>query len=75
MLDRLEASDTELRAAYAKVGGDPARAALHRRREPRAAHPALPAIRGYAGLLRQFVQVTPEDRVAAVAQIELQASG
>lgn len=73
MLDRLEATDTELRDAYGRVE---ASLRAQRRFTADASHELrtpLTTIRGYAGLLRQFAQVTPGDRVAAVGQIELQA--
>jgi signal transduction histidine kinase len=74
MLERLEGSDRALRAAYAKVE---ASLQVQRRFTADASHELrtpLTSIRGYAGLLRQFAQVTPEDRVAAVAQIDREAN-
>ena len=74
MLERLEGSDRALRAAYAKVE---ASLRAQRRFTADASHELrtpLTSIRGYAGLLRQFAQVTPEDRVAAVAQIDREAN-
>ncbi len=73
MLERLEGSDRALRAAYAKIE---ASLQAQRRFTADASHELrtpLTSIRGYAGLLRQFVQVTPEDRVAAIAQIDREA--
>ena len=73
MLARLENSDAELRAAYAKVErtlegqrrfvAD----ASHELRTP------LTTIRGNASLLRQFPTLTSEDRVATLAQISHEA--
>jgi two-component system OmpR family sensor kinase len=73
MLDRLEASAADLRAAYAQVE----RAleaqrrfiadASHELRTP------LTTIRGNASLLCQFPEVTAEDRAAALAQIRQEA--
>jgi len=73
MLERLEGSDKTLRDAYSKIE---ASLRAQRRFTADASHELrtpLTSIRGYAGLLRQFAQVTPEDRVAAIAQIDREA--
>lgn len=69
MLERLDASNTELRAAHEQV-----RQALdaQRRFAADASHELrtpLTTIRGNAGFLQQFPNVSPEDRAAALAQI------
>lgn len=73
MLERLERSDRELREANEKLA---ASLRAQRRFTADASHELrtpLTTIRGYASLLRQFAQVTPEDRIAAVAQIDHEA--
>lgn len=73
MLERLETADTELRAAYSRLEHalDAQRRfvadASHELRTP------LTTIRGNASLLRQFADVTPDDRAAALAQISQEA--
>ncbi len=73
MLERLAASDAELREAYAKLEGS---LEAQRRFVADASHELrtpLTAIRGNAGLLRQVEDVTPEDHAAALAQIHDEA--
>ncbi|MBX6378393.1 MAG: HAMP domain-containing protein [Clostridia bacterium] len=73
MLDRLAASEAELRAAYARVE----RALEAQRRfvadASHALRTPLTTIRGNADLLRQFPNLSPEDRAATVAQIHAEA--
>lgn len=69
MLDRLEASDSELRRAYERLEGA---LEAQRRFVADASHELrtpLTTIRGNAGLLRQYADITPEDRSEALAQI------
>ncbi len=69
MLERLQGSDNRLREAYARL-----EMALEAQKRfvANASHELrtpLTTIRGNAGLLRQYSDVTPEDRAAALAQI------
>ncbi len=69
MLERLAASDAELRGAYAKLEET---LEAQRRFVADASHELrtpLTTVRGNAALLRQVEDVTPEDRAAALAQI------
>ncbi len=73
MLERLEAADGELRAANSRLEHT---LEAQRRFVADASHELrtpLTTIRGNASLLRQFPEVTPDDRDAALAQIGQEA--
>ncbi len=73
MLERLEASNEELRRAHARLENA---LQAQRRFVADASHELrtpLTTIRGNANLLQQFPNVTPEDRAAAVEQIGQEA--
>ena len=73
MLERLEAADGELRAANSRLEQT---LEAQRRLVADASHELrtpLTTIRGNASLLRQFPEVTPEDRDAALDQIGQEA--
>lgn len=73
MLDRLEASDTEIRRAYDRLEGA---LEAQRRFVADASHELrtpLTTIRGNAGLLQQYSDITPQDRAEALSQIGQEA--